>query len=298
MPNYITNQIKAENFELLKEKFTRTYTKEELNEDYANPRFTEDEQRVDFNLIVPVSDDLEITSGSRSYITPDNWGKVDKLSLQTTLIDPIFNEHYNDTITQKEFIEKVLIHLPMHYSNFKRVYGIDVYNTAEKQVLEELKTVIAGYFNLKRYGYVDWYSGCVALWGTKWNAIDSVIDEENKIISFDTAWSCPFPVLKELSKTTPILVAYADEDLGQNYGIILIEDGEVTDVIENSDEEDMGVAMAIKGYSEEDVAEHFSEMNYTDEEIQKYWNTTREKLISESLSSHEITTKFLKEFSF
>lgn len=67
------------------------------------------------------------------------------------------------------------------------------------------------------------------VWGTKWNAYDQVIDLDAGEISFDTAWSCPIPVLKELSKRHPdeeIIVRYADEDLSSNCGTVRLKAGE------------------------------------------------------------------------
>ncbi|MBP3996706.1 hypothetical protein [Pseudomonas koreensis] len=67
------------------------------------------------------------------------------------------------------------------------------------------------------------------VWGTKWNAYDQVIDLDSGEISFDTAWSCPMPVLKELSKRHPndeITVRYADEDIGSNCGTVKLKAGE------------------------------------------------------------------------
>lgn len=66
-------------------------------------------------------------------------------------------------------------------------------------------------------------------WGTKWNAYDQVIDLDAGELSFDTAWSCPIPVLKELSRRHPeeeIAVRYADEDLGCNCGTVRLRAGE------------------------------------------------------------------------
>ncbi|MFJ3487761.1 hypothetical protein ACIPL1_30690 [Pseudomonas sp. NPDC090202] len=67
-----------------------------------------------------------------------------------------------------------------------------------------------------------------ANWGTKWNACDQQIDLEGGKLSFDTAWSCPEPVLKALSAKHPeadIHVLYADEDIGSNCGILNFKGG-------------------------------------------------------------------------
>jgi hypothetical protein len=61
------------------------------------------------------------------------------------------------------------------------------------------------YENLIQFGYADWYHWRIAHWGTKWNAIDAVLNESPEELSyaFNTAWSFPFQVIRELSKKFP-----------------------------------------------------------------------------------------------
>lgn len=89
-----------------------------------------------------------------------------------------------------------------------------------------------------------WYPWNIEHWGTKWNAYDSQItefDTDTWEVRFDTAWSHPGPVVMELSKRFPkelIYVKFADEDLGNNVGAYVIQDGKMdhAPVIEGSDE--------------------------------------------------------------
>ena len=74
------------------------------------------------------------------------------------------------------------------------------------------------------YGKNNWYDWSVHNWGTKWNAYSSWFDEENNIIFFDTAWSCPTPVLDALAKlcyehNVSFAGEWADEDRGHNVGV-------------------------------------------------------------------------------
>jgi hypothetical protein len=65
-------------------------------------------------------------------------------------------------------------------------------------------------------------------WGTKWNAYSQSVDVAAGAAKFDTAWSCPKPVLEALSKRFPedtIEVQYADEDIGSNCGSYSLKDG-------------------------------------------------------------------------
>lgn len=65
------------------------------------------------------------------------------------------------------------------------------------------------YENIKKYGAMTWYDWSCRNWGTKWNSHgasttfgDDVVG--NKVYSrFDTAWSCPLPVLVRLSEKFP-----------------------------------------------------------------------------------------------
>ena len=100
------------------------------------------------------------------------------------------------------------------------------------------------------YGYPDWYEWNVANWGTKWNACQEDTydaDITGDKLCFSTAWSCPLEVLLAVSKQVPVTVAYADEDMGSNYGILLLENGEVKEVITENNGS-IGEAICIHGY--------------------------------------------------
>jgi len=56
-------------------------------------------------------------------------------------------------------------------------------------------------FLIEKYGYADWYSFCVAEWGTKWDISSGTIQEAGPgyiIASFDTAWSPPIALMEKL----------------------------------------------------------------------------------------------------
>lgn len=72
--------------------------------------------------------------------------------------------------------------------------------------------------NVKLYGSSSWYDWSVSKWGTKWNSYNSYYDDSCKIeeidyFEFQTAWSPPFPVIKELSKLIgeSLRMSYYDE---------------------------------------------------------------------------------------
>jgi hypothetical protein len=75
-----------------------------------------------------------------------------------------------------------------------------------------------------KYGTNNWYDWSVANWGTKWNAYYSNLDSANNTMEFDTAWSCPLPVLDALAKLcyeygVSFEGKWADEDRGFNAGV-------------------------------------------------------------------------------
>lgn len=74
--------------------------------------------------------------------------------------------------------------------------------------------------NVQNYGATSWYQWSIDHWDTKWNSMYSCV-QENGMISFETAWSTPEKVIKEMAKkfNVGIEVRFADEDIGYNCGI-------------------------------------------------------------------------------
>ena len=81
-----------------------------------------------------------------------------------------------------------------------------------------------------KYGRDNWYDWSYANWGTKWDACESNV--QGSTVTFETAWSCPEPVLRELAKKVGgLLVFYADEDIGSNCGAFFVKkNGEMVEV--------------------------------------------------------------------
>jgi hypothetical protein len=76
-------------------------------------------------------------------------------------------------------------------------------------------------------GDLNWYDWSINHWGTKWNAYETVIIDDDKL-SFQTAWSAPWPIFEEWSRQCPeevMTIAFADEDLGSNLGMFQMKDG-------------------------------------------------------------------------
>lgn len=203
---------------------------------------------VDFNKLIPMPADLEhVIAGSHGFKPDMPVFPMDKKGNPTYPIIPSLLTYYNSEMTQSEFLEK-------SRADEKLVKAIVEYSNMFEQspfYQEEIDSFIKGFFNYRRYGYTDWYEWSIAKWGTKWNATESFIDDD--YIEFSTAWSVPEPVLHELAKICPIRVAYADEDLGTNCGLVdisLDEEGNPTnDFIYHNSEE---LARVVWGYTDDE----------------------------------------------
>lgn len=196
MPNWVTNVVRVtENIEEFKKKVLS------VND--------EGEEYFDFNNIIPMPQDLLITSGSDSYKYLDN-----------KRIDKLFKDTFNSEDTQTEFVDKVLLSLIKNNIPYAETEEL------KNRELDRVKNQAKGFYNLQKYGYQDWYKWAYDNWDTKWNACDTEIIENctGLYITFKTAWSCPFAIFKNLCDEFNFTVAYADEDLGSNLGIVTCKD--------------------------------------------------------------------------
>ena len=194
MPNWIKNRVIAKDFEVLKKCL--------LN----------DKGEVDFNILKPMPEELNITSGGTSFVPPNrnSWSFGREIKDYDLILGEL-EKKYNKKLSQDEFIERV--------NEDDSLIGI-----ISQNLKTEDETTITnyskGFYNWKKYGYVDWYNWSISTWGTKWNACETEVYEESGVIEFQTAWSKPHGIFLEIAKHTPIRVEYADEDLGSNCGIV------------------------------------------------------------------------------
>lgn len=248
MPNHIINVVTCDKMNKLKKLL--------LNE----------KGEVDFNIVIPRPKDLDIESGSHSYDTPSKYFFTEeakrKLEKQRRIIGNVLEMLYDDTMTQAEFVQKILEDkkLIKTIKTFKGWRSRRSQNTQyvmkKKELDEALENYIKGFFNLKRYGETDWYEWSIKHWGTKWNGYETVVDCCG--IEFQTAWSTPVPVFVELSKRLKnivITVNYADEDIGSNCGTLEILNGEVSQF---EPENPRQFACNLWGYDESDFEDEES----------------------------------------
>lgn len=151
---------------------------------------------------------------------------------------------------ESTFDFNVLIQYPRNWHELDKAW----HEAFNKQPRPSLHLLPADGYN---HGGYDW---CIQHWGTKWNAYDIAYEDDS--LYFDTAWSTPLPIWEELSKRFPeleMLVEYADEDIGNNCGILRYKNGVLLE--EKGDEElddPIMFARAIK--AEADAANHWKEL--------------------------------------
>lgn len=227
-----------------------------------------EERLIDFNKIIPMPESLNVTSGSNvdnaiAILTNDN-----KLFSEMLDWNWVKEENINSIEQLKERLMK---------------------NISEKD-MEEAKISL---YNIEKYGHKNWYSWSIANWGTKWNAYDIYSVNENSI-SFDTAWSTPFPVIEELSKKFPSItfeVKYADEDIGSNCGSYELRSGVL--VWDYSPQGYTATKYALKVKGDEDrIVDYlaWSLPNFKNEE----WNLEIEEDVMDIVSNQEVREEFLE----
>jgi len=61
---------------------------------------------------------------------------------------------------------------------------------------------------IAKYGYDNWYFWRLENWGSKWDAQEPYIEEDENglTINFDTAWSPAIPYIKQVAKMFPDLI--------------------------------------------------------------------------------------------
>ena len=220
MPNHITNIL-------------RIVASEELTAQIKSDIKSVDEEgetrHIDFNKILPMPESLNITSGTT---TSNGIAILQYRAGDDTAIRGIMGYAWGkEFATPEDLIEHMLVKGSAN--------------------LEEAQKALD---NERLYGCRDWYRWSTSNWGTKWNAYstnDTDVDE----VSFETAWSNPYPVIVALSVKYPEAVfhmRFADEDFGHNVGEYSLQNGDVVDenIPEGGSVEALELAADITGYED------------------------------------------------
>ena len=248
MPNWVINKVKfsSRGKEII-DKITST---------------NNDEEYVDFNKIIPMPKTLNITSGGNDRDAMQYaLLKMDTLQLKQTIeklketSTSFYGNYFEKIYSCKKYtleeLEKVAKEFEEKLNSGKqdRFYEVD-YKELGVNNLEDLGNAYIN--NILQYGADSWYDWCCENWGTKWNASDTYIIDDNEI-EFNTAWSCPVNIFKELSKQfsgVEIAVDFADEDIGSNCGKITFLNGEMEEYIDMDGNTDF--ALEVWGYDKEE----------------------------------------------
>lgn len=231
-------------------------------------------QEFDFQKILPMPETLMITEGSET-----DYGKAAYLyslygqhipsyaKCPSTIIDlmmPSWEAEYDKYVSQAvDFIQK---NAPVYGKAtqehpfgekspdisylYKENNGCPVIK-CQADYIELGKLWI---LNKIRYGHGTWYSWCCENWGTKWNSMpvhetpfdyESFMQDNQAVYTFLTAWNMPegiFNHLKQLFllKELEVYWEYADEDIGNNCGIIKKLYGETEFSIAKPDKKSAG----------------------------------------------------------
>lgn len=117
----------------------------------------------------------------------------------------------------------------------------------------------------KKYGKENcWLEWSIKNWGTKWNAYQSDLEDEDNIIRFMTAWNGVPELMKKIGFIFPEIefeYAWASEDFGCTVGLIKFKDTDVLkeNIPENCSKEAYDLACEIR---QETLKEYFLNKNY------------------------------------
>lgn len=255
MPNWVHNKIKFSNRgkEVI-DKITSVHN----NEVY-----------VDFNKIIPRPKSLNLTSGGNDRCSmqyallkmniPQLKETIEKLkTTPTSLYGNYFAKIYSHKKCTLEELEEIAKEFKEQLKNNKKDPFDEVdYKSLGINNLEDLGNTYIN--NIINYGADSWYDWCINNWGTKWNATNTYISNDSEL-EFETAWSCPVNILKELSKQfndVKIIVDFADEDIGSNCGEIIFLNGEIEEYFDMDGDSDF--ALDVWGYDKEEYYQDLDE---------------------------------------
>jgi hypothetical protein len=141
-----------------------------------------DELIVDFNKIIPMPEELNITSGSvgdQAYTCLYGTDEDIKTYLGYQWVKDAGVKTREELI---KFLED-------------KAGGTD--GLSWRELGERYKN------NKEKYGETTWYDWNIKNWGTKWNSYNATILNETETeieVAFQTAWSAPIPVYEKLSE--------------------------------------------------------------------------------------------------
>lgn len=187
MPNWCYNKMRIakKNFEEFKQKYI------------VDGKF-------DFNKVIEMPKDLHDTISG---------GKIDECIgcyLFTTMSKAKAFEEYKKMHLHLYGIHKtytkteILLDLWDRVGDHPKMYNSE-YENLKNNTTEYTPEQVGKYYYIlyQKYGVYDWYQWANKYWGVKWNACNTLIDDEKHTIWFDTAWGRPMGIYEKIAKDNP-----------------------------------------------------------------------------------------------
>jgi len=203
MPNHVTSILRFDG------------DSDQINKLLDEIRGEEENQFIDFNKIVPMSDDLQIEAS----MGPQNAAEWALRDFPTPPKEKLDVEEAMEKRDYKKLADM------MHFDSLMK--GDSPLELDD----EEWELFLKMMNNKRKHGAYTWYGWANDFWGTKWNAYDQAMVDETAI-SFQTAWCIPHKVLEKLSQMYPdvlMRIDFADEDLGSNCGWFTFKNDEIVE---------------------------------------------------------------------
>lgn len=224
---------------------------EKIRKEFTN--ISDGEEFLDFNKIIPMPESLKYTQSPNDiehiayFLSPDG-KELEEKEIESkindfirTLNDPtikeakdMYQKNYNFETMEKEkvsvipLIEKFLKDKEAFKEGKERVEEFkewcekekieaNLYNYGKKMLTDKLM-----------YNETNWYDWACNNWGTKWD-IDKTYWED-KMLSFQTAWSPALPIYVAISNKLQIdiFAEWFEEQFTEWAGVMQIEKGKVT----------------------------------------------------------------------
>lgn len=188
MPNYVMNklEVRGKNAHAI-----------------MSSKYLDKNNKFDFDKIIPMPQSLhmEEASSAPQYICAyfdENEGKAEEYANKYPDNCSIKNalKYYTSGLTLEDydFLVEGINRMKNKYNNLKDM------KTPEDIGKEYLS-------NLDQYGCLTWYDWSVKNWGTKWNACDTYVpQDQNKdtfVVTFETAWDAPLPIINKIFEDNP-----------------------------------------------------------------------------------------------
>lgn len=219
MPNHVANKIK--------------FYGDQENINKVLELIKGEDRCIDFEKIISMPKSLHLTAGGyqndaiQYALSKKPYAEIIKVQVELSKREcSFYNNYYSktfayDKLTSEKLQERADEFEEQLKSGKKDMFDYVDYKSLGIKTFEDLGNAYIN--NILNYGYDTWYDWSCANWGTKWNAYDAFFDEENNTITFNTAWSCPLPILDKLAEIcyeheVEFSGKWSDEDRGCNVG--------------------------------------------------------------------------------